>query len=54
MGAGRAEQGNGVECKPACPAVVDGQERAGGRKTFAAGGTEVTPFTKDQDYVFTL
>ena len=53
-GKGLAEQGYNVECKPACPAVVAGQERAGFRKTFAAGGTEVTPFTKDQDYVFTL
>ena len=51
-GKGLAEQGYNVECKPACPAVVAGQERAGFRKTFAAGGTEVTPFTKDLDYVF--
>lgn len=53
-GKGLTKQGNDVECKSACPAMIARQERARFRKTFVAGRTEIAPFTKDQDDLFSL
>lgn len=53
-GKGLTKQGNDVECKSACPAVIARQERVGFRKTFVAERAEIAPFTKDQGDLFSL
>ncbi len=47
-----AGAGDKVECQPAGPAVVAGEERIGFREPFAAVWAEVAAFAKKQDYLF--